>query len=139
MLTTADDIRIRLGLSALTSDQEAQIGLLIEQASGLIANAAGKDDDWIDDLTPVPVALSSICIEAVARAFAVPIGVRSQQETLGSYNHSESYPDQLAQGIALTPAEELRVRRIVFGSTSASTRPDGVLQDLYDLDDAPGS
>lgn len=133
-LATTDDIATRLGRD-LTDTEDAQAELLITQATGLIALAAGKDDDWATTLSPVPDALTSICIEAVARTMAVPIGVRSQQETLGSYNHSESYPDQLAAGIALTDAEELRVRRIVFGSTSASTYPDAIIHNVYDLDD----
>jgi hypothetical protein len=131
--TTSDDVATRLARE-LTAAEDAQADLLIEQATALIADAAGKDDDWALALSPVPDALAALTIEVAARAMAAPIGVRSQQETIGSYNHSESYPDQLAQGLHLTAAEERRVRRIVFGTTTASTRPGSVLDDLYDLE-----
>lgn len=130
---TNTDITTRLARD-LTSDETAQADLLIDQAIALITAACDKTDDWADALDPVPAALASIVIEAVARAMSAPIGLRSSQETLGSYSHSESYPDQLAQGIALTAGEELRARRIVFGSSSGSSRPANVLDDLYDLD-----
>lgn len=129
---TNSEISTRLARD-LTSDETAQADLLIDQAIAAVAAACDKTDEWADDLTPVPAALASIVIEAVARAITVPIGVRSQQETIGSYSRSESYPDTLAQGVALTAGEELRARRIVFGSSSGSARAASVLDDLYDL------
>lgn len=117
----------------LSAAEEGQADLLLEQAIAAVADAAGKDDDWADELDPIPAALAGIVIEAVARAITAPIGVRSTQEQLGAYSHSESYNDQLAQGLQLTPAEERRVRRIVFGSNTGSATLPSVLDELYDL------
>lgn len=105
----------------------------IEQAVAAVVDACGKDDDWADALDPIPAALAGIIIEAVARAISAPIGVRSTQETLGTYSHSESYPDQLAHGLQLTHVEERRARRIVFGASTGSATLPSVLDELYDL------
>lgn len=129
---TNAEIATRLGRT-LTTAEEDQADLLLEQAVAAVADACGKDDDWADALDPIPVALAGIVIEATARAITAPIGVRSTQEQLGSYSHSESYNDQLAQGLQLTPAEERRARRIVFGSNSGSATLPNVLDELFDL------
>lgn len=122
------DIAARLART-LTTAEEDQADLLLEQAIGAIADACGKDDDWSADLTPVPAALAGIVIEVVVRTMSAPAGLRSQ--SLGQW--SESYPDQLAQGMQLTDAEERRARRIVFGRTSATSRPESVINELYEL------
>jgi hypothetical protein len=125
---TNADIATRLART-LTTAEEEQADLLLEQAIAAVADACGKDDDWSAALTPIPAALAGIVIEVVARAISAPVGVRSQ--SLGQW--SESYPDQLAQGLQLTPAEERRARRIVFGSNSGSATLPSVLDDLFDL------
>lgn len=135
---TNTDIGTRLARE-LTTAESGQADLLLEQAISLVADACGKDDDWSLALDPVPAGLASIVIEAVGRSMAAPLGVRSQQETLGSYSHSESYPDQIAAGIELTAAEQLRARRIVYGRTSGSSRPASAVHDIYGLDNPPGS
>lgn len=129
---TNADIATRLART-LSTTEEDQADLLIEQAVAAVADACGRDDDWADALDPIPAALAGIVIEAVARAISAPIGVRSTQETLGTYSHSESYNDQLAQGLQLTPSEERRARRIVFGSSTGSAVLPSVLDELYDL------
>lgn len=129
---TNADIGTRLARTLSTAETD-QADLLIDQAIAAVADAAGKDDDWADALDPIPAALAGIVIEAVARAISAPIGVRSTQEQLGAYSHSESYNDQLAQGLQLTPAEERRARRIIFGSNSGSATLPSVLDDLFDL------
>ncbi len=135
---TNTDIGTRLARE-LTTAESGQADLLLEQAISLVADACGKDDDWSLALDPVPAALASIVIETVVRTMAVPPGLRSQQETLGTYSHSESYPDQLAQGMELTASERLRARRIVYGRTSGSSRPASIVHDILDLDNPPGS
>lgn len=129
---TNAEIATRLG-RPLTTAEEDQADLLLEQAVAAVADACGKDDDWSAALDPIPAALAGIVIEATARAITAPIGVRSTQEQLGSYSRSESYNDQLAQGLQLTSAEERRARRIVFGSNSGSATLQSVLDELYDL------
>lgn len=141
LLADIDEVAARLGLesSAMTDAQTLQAGQLLEAASLLVADACGKDEDWIIDLDPIPVGLRSLVVEVVVRAMAAPIGVRSQQETIGSYSHSESYPDQLSHGVQLTDAEQLRARRVVYGRTSGSSRPASAVHDIYGLDNPPGS
>ena len=129
---TNTDIATRLART-LTTAEETQADLLLEQAVAAVADACGKDDDWADALDPIPAALAGIVIEAVARAITAPIGVRSTQETLGTYSHSESYTDQLAHGLQLIAAEERRARRIVFGASTGSATLPSVLDTLYDL------
>lgn len=126
---TKTDIASRIG-RALTSAEDDQAELLLDQAVSLVAGACDKDDDWADALDPIPTGLASIVIEATARAMAAPIGLRSRQETLGQHSYSESFPDQLAQGLQLTEAEELRARRIVFGSNSGGARAESIADDL---------
>lgn len=126
---TNTEIASRLG-RALTAAETDQVNLLLEQAIAEIATACGKDDDWADALDPVPAALAGIVVEVVARTVASPIGLRSRQETLGQHSYSESFTDQLAQGLQLTDAEELKVRRIVFGSNSGGARAESMADDL---------
>jgi len=129
---TNADIGTRLARTLSTAEED-QADLLLEQAVAAVADACGRDDDWAAALTPIPAALAGIVIEAVARAISAPVGVRSSQETLGTYSHSESYTDALAYGVQLTPAEERRARRIVFGSNTGSATLPNVLDELYDL------
>ena len=131
---TNTDIATRLGRSLITAEQ-SQADLLLAQAIAAIADACGLDDDWADELDPIPAALAGLVIEVVARTMAVPLGVRSQQEQLGQYSHTESYPDQLAGGLQLTDAEERRARRIVFGSNTASAQAESIITDLFATDD----
>ncbi len=132
---TNTDIATRLGRTQLTTAEQNQADLLLEQAIAAIADACGKDDDWSDALDPIPAALAGFTIEVVVRTMAVPVGVRSQQEQLGQYSHSESYPDALAGGLQLTDVEERRVRRIVFGSNSGSAQAESIITDLFAIDD----
>ena len=126
---TNTDIATRLART-LTTTEEAQADLLLEQAVAAVADACGKDDDWADELDPIPAALAGIVVEAVARAMSAPVGLRSRQETLGQHSYSESFNDDLAQGLQLTDAEELKVRRIVFGSNSGGARAESIADDL---------
>lgn len=127
---TTDQLRIRLRLTALTSEQTEQAEQLLDQATGAIAAACDKDDDWADTLDPIPSALAGLCLDVAARAFNATPGLRSEQETLGAYSRSVSFPDQAAGGAQLTEAEELRARRIVYGSNTASATPDSIADDL---------
>ena len=131
---TKTDVATRLGRTLTTAEQN-QADLLLEQAIAAIADACGKDDAWADQLDPIPAALAGLTIEVVARTMAVPIGVRSTQEQLGQYARTESYPDQLAGGLQLTDVEERRARRIVFGSSSGSAQAGSILNDLFEIDD----
>lgn len=134
-LATVEDIATRLGRE-LSTTEAATAEMLIEAATGEIAHAADKDDAWADDLTPVPRILKFICIEAVRRVMVNPASLRSKSETLGAFQHSESYQAP-AEGsgseIHLTKREELMVRREVWGRTSGSGRAESTATEIHDI------
>jgi hypothetical protein len=128
---TTTDIATRL-TRTLTAAEDAAAGLLLEGATGLIADACGKDDDWADSLDPVPSVLRFVCIEAVSRALANPQNVASLQETLGAHSYAVRFRDlQNGGGLYLTGHEERMVRRAVFGRTTGSARVESVADELY--------
>lgn len=128
---TADDITGRLGRS-LTDAETTQVATLLELATLLIAEAAGKDQDWADALTEIPGPLRLICIEAVFRVLQNPAGAASITETLGAYSYTERHDSQAATavGLALTEPEERRVARAVWGTNSASALAQTAADDL---------
>jgi hypothetical protein len=119
----------------LSATEAATAEMLIEAATGEIAAAADKTDAWADDLTPVPRIIKFICIEAVHRVMSNPKSLRSQSETLGAFQHSESYQADSAAGSAihLTEREVLMVRREVYGRTSGSGRAESTASEIHDL------
>lgn len=119
---TITELAVRLGRvneSELTAAQQAQADLLLELATGLITQAVDRDTAWQDALTPVPVLLRAVCLEMCARVMTNPSGVRSEGETVGSYQHNVSYTDG-SHLLMLTDSETLLVRRAVHSATSAS-------------------
>lgn len=115
---TADDIASRLG-RALGVSETAPVDLLLELATGAIAAAADRDDDWAAALSPVPTMLKAICIELVVRALANPQNLDSMQEGLGAHQYSVRFRQA---GILPTEMEERIIRRTVYGTNAASTR-----------------
>lgn len=128
---TVEELAQRLGRT-LTAAEQSQAELLLDLATGVIAGACGKTVAWAATVNPVPPIVRGVCIELVARVLLNPAGVRSQQETLGAYAHSESYAGEL-MGLALTPAEERLVRRAVFGTDTGSAKTVGLPNEIYDL------
>ena len=129
---TSTDIATRLARTFTTAETD-QCDLILEQAIACVALAAGKDDAWSAALTPIPAALAGIVVEAAARAVAGSIGVRSESEQLGAYQHNVSYQDGAVGTVALTDHEERQVRRIVFGSNAGSAKAGSILDDIYEL------
>lgn len=120
---TPGDIAGRLGRD-LTAVEAVQVPVLITSVTGLVAAACDKTDAWATALTPVPPGVRVVSIEAVIRVLLNPAGVRSETEQLGQHQHSVSFADGTGgAGIYLTPPEEIRVRRAVFGASSATTMP----------------
>jgi hypothetical protein len=129
---TADDLAARLGRT-FTAQEITQAEMLLDLASSAIAGACDKPDDWVAELAPIPPAVRVVCIEVCVRVMVNPDGVRSRQEMLGAYQHSESfhaYFDPAAAGLRLTDDEVLRVRRAVFGTNTATTRLRSVVDDF---------
>lgn len=137
-LATTADIQARLART-LTDAEAAQAALLIPLAEGLVEEACGKPAGWAAALTPVPAALRLVVIEAVVRVVANPAGLRSRQEQLGAFSHSESFTAQAA-GLALTDTEERLARRTVHGAGTASVKTGAIIDEYLILEGAcPGS
>lgn len=128
---TPQDIATRLGRD-LEAIPAAMADQLLDAATAVIAEAAGRDDTWAETVDPVPAMLRFVAIEVVARAMANPNGVRSESEQLGTYQHSQAFRDD-GGGLWLTTTERLLVRRAVYGTLSGSSRPTGVVEEVYDV------
>lgn len=130
---TTADVEARLGRS-LTDEETTQAQAVIDDVTGLIADAASRDQDWADALDPVPVALKALCVKKAITAIANPIGLASESETLGQYQHSQTFPrSNDGVGVFLTEAEERRVNWAIYGSNSASTAPEAPVDRFVDL------
>lgn len=141
---TLDQLATRIGKTSaddFTEGEAAQGTLLLELVTGLITHAVDQTEEWAAALDPVPLTLQSVCLEATLRvlsgALANPAGFSSETETLGAYSHTVRYAsasdggsDGPAGGLALTPSEERRVRRAVFGSSVGSV----TVESIYDSD-----
>lgn len=128
---TITELAVRLGRvneSELTAAQQAQADLLLVLATGLITEAVDRDTAWQNALTPVPVMLRAVCLEMCARVMTNPSGVRSEGETVGSYQHNVSYTDG-SHLLMLTPAEVRLCRRTIVGASSGSA----TLESLADV------
>lgn len=126
---TPEDVATRLGRD-MTELEAGTVEFLLDGATAVIAEAVDQDDAWATALTPVPTLLRVQAAELVVRAFGNPSGVLSLQETLGQYSHSTRYATVYeGGGLALTPTEELRLRRVVKGQLSGSARLDSMVRD----------
>lgn len=124
---TAADIAARLGRPLTSAEEDTQVPLLLDIATGLIAESVGRDQAWADDQiadADAPATYRLICIEVVLRGLQNPAGVESQTETLGAYSHTQRYGsgDAAAFGLDLTDAEERRLSRAAYGTNAASAR-----------------
>jgi hypothetical protein len=130
---TTSDIAVRLKETTLSAEDEASAALLLELATAIIADAAGKSEDWANELDPVPRVLWGLTIELVCRAMASPQGLVSATETLGARSRSESYRRDLSSALVLTPQEERLVRSAVYGTLAGSSTPRALVDRLIDL------
>lgn len=119
---TSSDVETRLGRS-LTTAEKATAEAVITTVTGLIVDVVDRDSDWAEALDPVPEALKAICVEKARQEIANPTGVRSESETLGAYQHSQTYRDSSETAVFLTPFEERQVQRAVYGKNAASSSP----------------
>lgn len=126
------DVQARLGRESLTTVETNQAIWLLEAATGLIAEAVDKDDEWSAALDPVPFALKALTVEITIRAMANPSGLRSISETLGSYSYSQLFA---GLGIMLADEEVALVRRVINANAGrASSEPETIVDEaLYGL------
>lgn len=117
---TTADIETRLGRSFVDGEEDMATAL-IEGAVALIALEVDKDDDWAEDLDPVPNVLKWTVIEMVRRALLNPQAVASLSEQLGSYSYTQNFPRGAESvGLMLSGFEALLVRRAVHGRNTES-------------------
>lgn len=121
---TATDVQARLGLASLTEEQATQVNYLLDAATGLIAQAADKDDTWAANYD-APASIQALCVELVTRVFVNPNAAEITDERLGQYELRQQFSVDTA-GMMLSEKEILFVRRVVWGtaSTSISTEVD---------------
>jgi hypothetical protein len=128
---TAADVAIRLG-RALTTAEEAMVDQVIEEVTGLIVEAVGRDAAWAEDLDPVPATLRSLCIEKAIAVGSNPNQAASTSEQLGAYQHSKTFRKiDASSDLFLTAGEERRVRRAVYGETTSSPRTPSIADDIF--------
>lgn len=128
---SADEVGTRLKRT-LDDDEVAQVELVIEGVTGLVAAAVDKSDDWAADLDPVPAALRMLVIEKAVQVATNPSALSSVTESLGAYSHTDRYREGDAPalaGIFLTDDEERAARRAVYGKNSATARQRSIVDD----------
>lgn len=129
----AEDVATRLGRT-LTTVEAATVDQLLDQATGTIAAAADKTDQWAAALNPVPQILWAMTIELVVRSIGNTGGLRSESETLGQYQSSRSFAEPgKGGGMLLSDLEERVIRRAVYGRTSGSAKTESLATEIADL------
>lgn len=129
---TVDDVRVRLGYTSMTEAQEAQARLALELASGLILEEVGKDQAWVDALSPVPVAFRAVAIEVAVRVLNNPTAVDQLTKTIGAVSWSGSFG---SAGFGLTEAEK-GMLAVAVGAEVGSAKADSIITEFGEFYDA---
>jgi hypothetical protein len=131
VFATVDDVENRLGVD-LNDRQTAQANICIAGATVSILNAVDKDASW-DVPAEIKPTLSMLCVEIACRAMSNPQGLAAFSENLGQHSVTQTFSRDIpGTGMALTDAEELMVRRVVYGSTTSSSKARSVADDVAD-------
>lgn len=133
LFATVDDVRVRLGYASMTGVQEAQARLALELASGLILEEVGKDQEWADALSPVPVAFRAVAIEVAVRVLNNPSAVDRMTKTIGAVSWSGDFG---SAGFGLTEAEK-GMLAVAVGAEVGSAKADSLITEFgefYDTD-----
>lgn len=131
---TIDDLTARVGRDLASG--EADTGtILLDFATALIAQIAGKSDEWatdLEDTDAIPPILHFICLEIAYRAFLNPTLAMRTQESLGAYSYSADY-GRASDGLIVTDSETLLIRRAVWGRTSAGVPVGSIFKEAEDV------
>ncbi len=131
---TTGDIEDRLGRE-LTDAEVGYVDPALDNAASIIAEAAGRDDDWADALTPIPRVLKELSIQMVIRAGQNPEGLMSQREILGQYTkevHFDVGDPMEGDSLFLSDTESRLVRRVIFGKASSTATMASIFDELPD-------
>jgi hypothetical protein len=131
-LASAADVATRLATD-LSERQEDQIDVLLDAATALILEAAGKDDAWLADQDPVPQVLRWVCVEVVCRGMVNAQGLASESKTLGQFSYQRSYGNGAAgrSSLLLSQTDRLLIKRAVWGTNTATARTEeAVFEDI---------
>jgi hypothetical protein len=99
----------------IDSDQEPRAEALLEEASTLAEEAAGRE--WVLPDTP-PKSVKSVVIQVALRVFDNPSDFSAEQVGPASYQR----PQDRVTGMALSKGEEKRVKAAVGKCGAGSTR-----------------
>jgi hypothetical protein len=132
----AEDVEKRI-VRPLTVAEKATAESVISTVTGLIIDCVGRDQAWADDLDPVPVALTGLCVEKAIGAVSNPLNLAAQSEALGAYSNSQTFPRSGDVGVFLSPFEERIVSRAVYGTTTGSSVPKGMFDREIELVESP--
>lgn len=131
---TTAEVSARLG-RALSEAEDEQATALLNSATALMAQAAGKSLEWANSLEEVPATLEVICTEIVVRVMSNPEGLSSMRETLGSYSYAQDFADPAPNGapsLMPTQAERAAIREAVGAPSTITVR---MRSPLYTFDD----
>jgi hypothetical protein len=125
LYATRRDVASRLGRD-LTEAEEPQVDFLLYAGTYLTAAAVGKT---VGDFVP-PDVFRIVVADMAARALGTPVGATASREQLGEYSYSQSYRTD-APGMALWDLERQMLRLAVYGTLTASSRPDSLLTTFF--------
>lgn len=116
-LAAITDVQYRLGRE-LNDTEETQVVALLGMATVNIYNAVDKAVGWEPPLD-VRRLFTVMCVELATRAMSNPQALGQLSESLGAYSKTVTFPREIpGSGIMLTNAEELMLRRAVYGSNA---------------------
>lgn len=126
MYAEISDIAARLGRD-LTSAETVTYGSILEAISAEVDVSLGVDEA----LEEPPAAFKGVVVTAAIRLAANPSGLASHSETLGSYQHSATFPRSGDDATLLTPTEARLLRRAFFKASTGSPLIGSVLDDVH--------
>lgn len=112
-----------------------QITLLLQIARNVIAVDLDEDEDWADELDPVPAALSGIAMQIAQRIYTNPQSLKTVSTTAGNWSQTRAYN---AIGISLTDEERATIRRALDLSSVGSVRVGSIIGAIYEGFDTLG-
>lgn len=125
MYAATADIAARLGRD-LTDAETTSYASILEVISNEVNVELGLDGELVE----APAVFKGTVVTAAIRQQSNPSGVASQSETLGSYQHSETFPRSGDGTTTLTPAEVRLLRHAFHKTLTGSPVIGSVIDDI---------